>query len=83
MLSIKKNKVSKRTPPCVFIGYSSMHKGFICLDTNNNKVSTYDIVSLMKIASLLCKTRHTLVFNFTDNEALKIEKSLTSNQFDI
>lgn len=33
-----KNKFSKRTYPCVFIGYSYIHKGYRCLDPKTNRV---------------------------------------------
>ena len=33
-----KDKFSKKTRPCVFIGYSPMHKGYRCLDTQSNWV---------------------------------------------
>ena len=33
-----KDKFSKKTHPCVFIGYSAMHKGYRCLDTQSNHV---------------------------------------------
>uniref|UniRef100_A0A6N2KNP9 Integrase catalytic domain-containing protein n=1 Tax=Salix viminalis TaxID=40686 RepID=A0A6N2KNP9_SALVM len=32
------HKLSPRSIPCVFIGYSSLHKGFRCLDKKNNRV---------------------------------------------
>lgn len=35
-----KNKFSKRTYPCVFIGYSPIYKGYRCLDPKTKRVYT-------------------------------------------
>lgn len=32
------HKLDSRSAPCVFIGYSSLHKGYKCLDPSTNKV---------------------------------------------
>jgi hypothetical protein len=34
----QKQKLSFRSKQCVFIGYSSLHKGYKCLDTDSSRV---------------------------------------------
>lgn len=38
--SYAENKLSPRSRPCIFIGYSSHHKGFLCLDPETSRVYT-------------------------------------------
>lgn len=42
------NKLSPRSIPCIFIGYSPLHKGFRCLDKKTNRVYVSHHVQLFE-----------------------------------
>ena len=47
------HKFAKKTFPCVFLGYSPIHKGYRCLDPTTNRVYLSRHVVFMKIVFLI------------------------------
>jgi hypothetical protein len=55
-----KNKLSFRSKQCVFIGYSSLHKGYKCLDIDSGRVYISRDVIFDERVFPFSKTKHSL-----------------------
>ena len=53
------NKLSPKSSPCVFLGYSPLHKGFRCFDRKTQSMSL-DMSNFMKLFFLMQVT----IYNF-------------------
>jgi hypothetical protein len=79
-----KHKLDFRSKPCIFLGYSSLHKGYKCLDKDYGRVCVYiyisrDVIFVDSIFSF--KNPSSNFENQADSGSTDLNNNLVQNLF--